>query len=52
MEKESVKIGILRETKIPPVYRVAFRPEQILSIKSNYPDTEIIIQPVFQFAGS
>jgi saccharopine dehydrogenase (NAD+, L-lysine forming) len=45
MGNVSIKIGILRETKIPPVYRVAFSPEQILRIKNNYPDTEIIIQP-------
>ena len=45
MEHTLKKIGILRETKIPPVYRVALTPDQILRLKSKYPETEIIIQP-------
>jgi len=40
-----MKIGILREGKIPPDKRVVLSPLQCESIQSNYPHVEIVIQP-------
>jgi alanine dehydrogenase len=40
-----MKIGVLRETKIPPDKRVALPPEQILKLLEEYPELEIIVQP-------
>ncbi len=45
MRNKSVKIGILRETKEPPVYRVALTPDQASKLKIKYPDIGITIQP-------
>ena len=39
------KIGIVREGKIPHDKRVAFTPEQCISIKSQFANVEIIVQP-------
>lgn len=39
-----MKIGVVRETKIPPDRRVALPPEQILKLKKFYPDVDIIVQ--------
>lgn len=40
-----MKIGILREGKIPHDKRVAFTPEQCLMINSAFPNVEVIVQP-------
>jgi saccharopine dehydrogenase (NAD+, L-lysine-forming) len=40
-----MKIGILKEGKIPVDHRVPFTPEQCKEIINNFPDTEIVIQP-------
>lgn len=42
---EKVKIGVLRETKIPPDRRVALPPEKILELKSILPQVEVVVQP-------
>jgi alanine dehydrogenase len=39
-----MKIGIIRETKIPPDRRVPFAPAQLASLASKYPDHEFIIE--------
>lgn len=40
-----IKIGIVREGKIPHDKRVAFTPEQCTLIKSGFSDIELIVQP-------
>lgn len=40
-----LKIGILREGKIPPDRRVALTPQQCLDLQKRYPDLSIRIQP-------
>ena len=40
-----MKIGILREEKIPHDKRVAFTPDQCLFIENNFSNIEIVVQP-------
>jgi saccharopine dehydrogenase (NAD+, L-lysine forming) len=40
-----IKLGILRENKIPPDNRVPFNPNQCSLLKSIYPELEIYVQP-------
>jgi saccharopine dehydrogenase (NAD+, L-lysine forming) len=40
-----MKIGILREEKMPPDKRVPFTPEQCSYIRENFSGTEVIVQP-------
>jgi saccharopine dehydrogenase (NAD+, L-lysine forming) len=40
-----IKIGILRETKIPPDRRVAVPPALANELRSHFPDVEIVVQP-------
>lgn len=40
-----LKIGILREGKIPPDKRVALMPEQCVELQKTYPNISIYIQP-------
>ncbi len=40
-----MKIGVLRETKIPPDRRVPFSPEQISAFQEKHKDVEFIVQP-------
>ncbi len=40
-----MKIGILREGKIPPDRRVPLTPEQCVEVQKTFPGTEIAIQP-------
>ncbi len=42
---DSVKIGVLRETKVPPDRRVALPPEQIIALKKLLPGVEVLVQP-------
>lgn len=42
---EKIRIGILREGKIPPDKRVALMPEQCVELKKQYPQVEICVQP-------
>ena len=44
MEKK-VKVGILRETKIPPDRRVPLTPAQIVELREKYPFVEFFVQP-------
>lgn len=39
-----MKIGIIKETKIPVDNRVAFSPQQLHMLKSKYPDVEFVVQ--------
>jgi saccharopine dehydrogenase (NAD+, L-lysine-forming) len=40
-----IKVGILREGKIPHDQRVPFTPEQCVMIMQEYPEIDIVIQP-------
>ena len=40
-----MKIGILREGKVPPDERVPFTPRQCMELKESYPNLDIIVQP-------
>jgi saccharopine dehydrogenase (NAD+, L-lysine forming) len=42
---QSVKIGILRETKNPPDRRVPLTPPQIVALQEMYPHAEFYVQP-------
>jgi len=42
---QSVKIGILRETKNPPDRRVPLTPPQIVALQELYPYVEFFVQP-------
>ncbi len=44
MEKK-VKVGLIRETKIPPDRRVPLTPSQVVELKDKYPDVEFYVQP-------
>ncbi len=44
MEKK-VKVGIVRETKIPPDRRVPLTPAQVVELKEKYPFVEFYVQP-------
>ena len=44
MEKR-VKVGILRETKIPPDRRVPLTPAQVVELREKYPFVEFFVQP-------
>ena len=44
MEKK-VKVGIVRETKIPPDRRVPLTPSQVVELKEKYPFVEFYVQP-------
>lgn len=44
MEKK-LKVGILRETKIPPDRRVPLTPSQITELRTQYPFVEFHVQP-------
>ncbi len=40
-----VKIGVLRETKVPPDRRVAITPANAVEVVKRFPDVEIFVQP-------
>lgn len=42
---EKVRIGIIREGKVPPDKRVPLTPEQCVQLEGLYPNLEIIVQP-------
>jgi len=42
---EKIKIGIIREGKVPPDHRVPLTPKQCKSIQAIYPNVEIVVQP-------
>lgn len=44
MERK-VKVGILRETKIPPDRRVPLTPAQVAELREKYPFVEFYVQP-------
>jgi len=41
----NVKLGILREGKVPPDHRVALLPGQCLELMKKYPGLSIVVQP-------
>lgn len=40
-----LKVGIIREEKVPHDKRVPFTPEQCASIVADYPNVELVVQP-------
>ena len=40
-----MKIGILREGKIPPDKRVVLSPNQCVQFVQQYPDIDLVVQP-------
>ncbi len=40
-----MKLGVLREEKIPHDKRVAFTPDQCLLIQKTFPNVEVVVQP-------
>jgi len=42
---KSIKIGLIREGKIPPDKRVAFTPLQVQEIEQRFPNVKIIVEP-------
>src|SRR5437867_3603332 len=40
-----LKVGILREEKVPHDKRVAFTPEQCKWIMTTYPNADLVVQP-------
>jgi len=40
-----MKLGILKEGKVPPDRRVPFSPEQCLEIRKRFPQVELTVQP-------
>jgi hypothetical protein len=42
---KKLKVGIIREGKVPHDKRVAFTPEQCAQISKEYPEVELVIQP-------
>jgi alanine dehydrogenase len=42
---KKIKIGLIREGKVPPDHRVPLTPKQCKSIHAIYPNVEIIVQP-------
>ena len=39
-----MKIGLIKETKVPVDNRVALSPEQVARLNSMYPESEIVVQ--------
>ena len=39
-----MKLGLLREGKVPPDERVALTPEQCLEFMDRWPDVEFVVQ--------
>ncbi len=39
------KIGVLRETKVPPDRRVALPPHRIIELQKHFPKLQIVVQP-------
>jgi alanine dehydrogenase len=42
---EKIRIGIIREGKVPPDHRVPLTPKQCKAIQVLYPNVEVIVQP-------
>ena len=42
---ENFKIGVLREGKVPPDFRVPLTPKQCRFIKDSYPFVDVVVQP-------
>jgi len=42
---KQIKLGILREGKVPPDRRVPLTPEQCLRVEAQYPEIKIVVQP-------
>ncbi len=45
MNQEKIKIGIIRESKIPVDWRVPLKPEHCKAVLENFPNVELYIQP-------
>lgn len=44
LTKKDMKIGLIKETKVPEDNRVALSPEQVAKLNREYPDSEIVVQ--------
>lgn len=42
---EKIRIGIIREGKVPPDHRVPLTPKQCKIVQTIYPNVEVIVQP-------
>jgi quinolinate synthase len=42
---KQIKIGILRETRVPVDRRVPLSPSQVLEIEKKYPDVKVVVHP-------
>jgi len=42
---KAIKIGLIREGKIPPDKRVAFTPQQTEEIEQRFPNVKVIVEP-------
>ena len=42
---KKLKVGLIREGKVPHDRRVPFTPDQCVQIKNEFPNVELIIQP-------
>ena len=42
---EKIKIGVIREGKVPPDKRVPLTPKQCKLLETVYPNVEVIVQP-------
>ena len=40
-----VKIGVIREGKVPPDFRVPLTPVQCVQVMNQFPGVEVIVQP-------
>ena len=42
---EKIKIGVIREGKVPPDKRVPLTPKQCKLLETRYPNVELVVQP-------
>jgi alanine dehydrogenase len=42
---DKIKVGVLKETKIPPDRRVVLTPDQVIEVMQKFPGVEVHIQP-------
>ncbi|HKK67516.1 MAG TPA: NAD(P)-dependent oxidoreductase, partial [Bacteroidales bacterium] len=41
----TIKVGVLKETKTPPDRRVVLTPVQVMKVKEQFPHVEVVVQP-------
>jgi saccharopine dehydrogenase (NAD+, L-lysine-forming) len=45
VERTDMRIGIIREGKVPPDQRVPLTPEQCTTVMARFPYVELVVQP-------